>query len=291
MGEDEARTCVAAIRAHLDGARKLLLDLYERRGWVSLGYPSWRACVEAEFGWGKSHAYRQLDAAEAERDISPNGEIGGLRESHLRPLVALPDPDLRREALARAQAEAPDGRLTAALVERAVAEVARGGEYWRSTGSSEWHTPPHVLALARELMGTIDLDPASLALANLTVRATRFYTVADDGLAREWHGRVWLNPPFGRNIGAWVAKMREGFSAGHVTEGLLLVPCCPETGWWELVADRPWCAPRGRLSYINPDDPDTGAAPKGHAIFYFGAREGRFVEVFRPLGRVYRALS
>jgi DNA N-6-adenine-methyltransferase (Dam) len=64
------------------------------------------------------------------------------------------------------------------------------------TGNQEWYTPAKYIALAREVMGSIDVDPASNAIAQETVQAATFYTVDDDGLTKEWRGRGWLNPPY-----------------------------------------------------------------------------------------------
>ena len=33
-----------------------------------------------------------------------------------------------------------------------------------------------------------------------------FYTPEQDGLSQHWYGTVWCNPPYGREIGKWVAK-------------------------------------------------------------------------------------
>src|SRR5205807_1142448 len=61
MTRDEARQCVERINHHLDEARALLLDLYEREGWRALGYASWRECVAGEFPkWRQSYLYYQL---------------------------------------------------------------------------------------------------------------------------------------------------------------------------------------------------------------------------------------
>jgi ParB family transcriptional regulator, chromosome partitioning protein len=45
-------------------------------------------------------------------------------------------------------------------------------------------------------MGAFDLDPASCEEANQTVKATKFYGAADNGLEHEWYGKIWLNPPY-----------------------------------------------------------------------------------------------
>jgi hypothetical protein len=61
--------------------------------------------------------------------------------------------------------------------------------------SAEWYSPRAFTEAAHEVMGGIDLDPASSAIANTVVRAERFYTETDDGLTKPWEGRIWLNPP------------------------------------------------------------------------------------------------
>jgi len=67
---------------------------------------------------------------------------------------------------------------------------------------NEWLTPPAVL---REL-GKFDLDPCSPIDRPWDTAAAHF-TQADDGLQQEWYGRVWLNPPYGREVGDWLAKL------------------------------------------------------------------------------------
>jgi hypothetical protein len=66
----------------------------------------------------------------------------------------------------------------------------------RRARNFEWFTPPGIIALAVEVMGAIDLDPASCALANETVGAKVFHSLDDDGLKQDWHGRIWLDLPY-----------------------------------------------------------------------------------------------
>ncbi|MGF1905299.1 hypothetical protein [Aliivibrio salmonicida] len=66
----------------------------------------------------------------------------------------------------------------------------------QDSGNQEYYTDKNILALVHEVMGSVDLDPASNSLANCTVQATTFFCKEDNGLAHDWHGRVWMNHPF-----------------------------------------------------------------------------------------------
>lgn len=71
-----------------------------------------------------------------------------------------------------------------------------------SSNTNEHLTPEWLVKMSRRVLGGIDLDPASCEFANRVVHAERFFTKADNGLFREWHGRVFLNPPGGLVDGA-----------------------------------------------------------------------------------------
>lgn len=78
-----------------------------------------------------------------------------------------------------------------------------------SSASNEHYTPRSIIEVCREVMGSIELDPASCELANReNVRAKRFFTKEDDGLERDWDARtIFVNPPGGklRRVGdRWV---------------------------------------------------------------------------------------
>jgi phage N-6-adenine-methyltransferase len=69
--------------------------------------------------------------------------------------------------------------------------------------SVEWYTPSWVFdALSIDF----DLDPASPHDMASAVPARSKYTVFDDGLKQAWHGRVWLNPPYGRSTPFWMRR-------------------------------------------------------------------------------------
>lgn len=95
------------------------------------------------------------------------------------------------------------------------------------SATNEHYTPADVVNRAREVLGGIDLDPASCEAANETVRASRIYTAADDGLVQPWRGKVFLNPPGGR-VGRdssqlrWWSKLVTEVYEGRVTQAIFV---------------------------------------------------------------------
>lgn len=80
-----------------------------------------------------------------------------------------------------------------------------GGHHRPHHGSTdEWLTPPEIVAA----LGAFDLDPSS-PVHRPWPTATQHFTVEDDGLTRRWHGRVFLNPPYGPATGKWLARLAE----------------------------------------------------------------------------------
>lgn len=77
-----------------------------------------------------------------------------------------------------------------------------GGHQSARAKTVEWFTPPEIL----RPLGAFDLDPCSPVVRPWDT-AKVHYTVHDNGLLLPWHGRVWLNPPYGREIELWMAKM------------------------------------------------------------------------------------
>lgn len=69
--------------------------------------------------------------------------------------------------------------------------------------TNEWLTPPQIIAA----LGQFDLDPCAAPLPRPWPTARSHICLPQDGLANEWHGRVWCNPPFGRETGKWLKKM------------------------------------------------------------------------------------
>ncbi len=158
-----------------------------------------------------------------------------------------------------------------------------------NSGDQEWYTPEEYVRAARLVLGRIDLDPASTAVANAVVGAETFFTRQTDGLAQEWRGRVFTNPPYAADLVAKFAeKLAASFEAGLVTAALVLVNNATETRWFQ----RLWsvasavCFPLGRVKFWHPRKVATPL--QGQAVLYLGPAADAFVSEFSRFGAVAR---
>lgn len=161
-----------------------------------------------------------------------------------------------------------------------------------NSGNNEWYTPPEYIEAARRVMGTIDLDPASSDKANEIVQARAYYTAETDGLAQEWAGGVWMNPPYSSDlIGAFTEKLVDHLQAGDVREVCVLVNNATETGWFQTLLQEAacLCLLRGRVKFIDKDGKPSGAPLQGQIILYAGPHDVRFAEEFQPFGAIFHA--
>src|SRR6266705_65225 len=158
--------------------------------------------------------------------------------------------------------------------------------------SNEWYTPVKYIEAARQVMGSIDLDPASCELANQTVRAARYYTQENNGLMHPWRGKVWLNPPFGRQnapskgfgggksiMGIFVSKLVYEYEMENTSQAIALVTSKIDASWFSQLWQYPICFTTQRVLFDRPNQ-----AREGHffgtAFVYLGWNEQAFTEVF-----------
>jgi phage N-6-adenine-methyltransferase len=225
-------------------------DVYGHSRDKKLGNPNHGADLPLPLSWRTQYELTKLTDAQWER---------GLREGIIH-------PQMERKDLKALTGD--------------IAHVAY------NSGENEWYTPPAIIKLAREVMGGIDLDPASSRKANEVVKASRFYDLQDNGLRQPWAGRVWLNPPYHHpSITQFTKKLTAHVAAGDVWEAIALVNNATETGWFQdmLEAAHGICFPRGRIQFWQPGD-EAGAPLQGQAVIYFGSRYTRFNAVFSSIG-------
>lgn len=132
--------------------------------------------------------------------------------------------------------------------------------------TNTWITPRDVLAP----LGHFDLDPCA-ADAMPWPTADRMLTKADDGLAHEWKGRVWLNPPYGREAEPFVRRMAE-----HDGGGLALLFMRSDSRWFQdlaLARARFMFLYRGRIRFCREDGAQGGAPNAPSVLVAWDPRE------------------
>ena len=55
----------------------------------------------------------------------------------------------------------------------------------------------------------------------------------EDGLLQSWHGRVFLNPPYGREMPKWIGLAVREIEAGNVELVCALIPSRTDTKMWQ----------------------------------------------------------
>jgi hypothetical protein len=171
--------------------------------------------------------------------------------------------------------EAPPTRVV-----RLIEPPAMGVHY--SSETPEHYTPKVILDAVIACLGEIDLDPCS-NVGSPNVPARQHFTEEDDGLSCQWHGNIFMNPPYGRDIGPWVLKLKNEHEEQRVSQAIALVPSRTDTEWFRTLRDYPICFIAGRLTFVGND----ASAPFPSALFYLGDDPDAFEAAFDGLGDVW----
>lgn len=156
-----------------------------------------------------------------------------------------------------------------------------------NSGNNEWYTPETFINSARDVMGSIDLDPASSHSANKIIKAKKIFTADDNGLDKEWHGNVWMNPPYAQSLMAQFSEaISSKYESNEIDQACVLVNNATETAWFQRMAKTcsSICFLLGRIKYLNEDGVPEKTPLQGQAILYFGLSSKRFHDVFRKFG-------
>lgn len=132
-----------------------------------------------------------------------------------------------------------------------------------------WATPPEVFEpLHREFAFT--LDPCA---TTETAKVPHYFDEATDGLSKDWSShRVFMNPPYGREVYAWTKKAREAADLGALVVGLLPASC--DLAWWheDIVGRAEVRYIRGRVRFL------TGGPYRASGFF------ASVIVIWRPTG-------
>lgn len=227
---------------------------------------------------GFASAIRDTDVQNAKTKTQVIEESGfNVKQVQRFELLAM-HPELVAEA--KAEARENDDIVTRS----AVLNKIKKPHVANNSGDNEWYTPQEYIDLAKEMMGSIDLDPASNDMANEVVQAKEYFTEEDNGLEHDWSGNVWLNPPYAQPlISQFCAKLINELP--NISNAIVLVNNATETEWFKMLVSKmsAICFAYDRIKFYAPDG--RIAQPlQGQAIFYFGDRKTEFVKLFSAKG-------
>lgn len=175
-------------------------------------------------------------------------------------------------------------KIEAALAQK----VPRGkNPHGDSDACVEWYTPTLYIKMVRDVLGEIDLDPASNDLAQQSIKATQYFTIAEDGLKQSWHGRIWCNPPYGRQVHAWLEKGLDGYQLGTIDCAIFLLN---RTGaaWYKTLTRQVTaiCEVERRISFLDATGTPQGSPRYYNDFIYLGRDPKRFKQVYSVVGDV-----
>lgn len=115
----------------------------------------------------------------------------------------------------------------------------------KTDGKEDWITPKYIL----ESLGEFNLDPCSSVTQPYLIGKIN-YNKNDNGLEKEWVGRVFLNPPYGNKTGLWLEKLSK-----H-NNGIALIFARTETKMffnyiWNIADTILFL--KGRITFVQPD--------------------------------------
>lgn len=134
------------------------------------------------------------------------------------------------------------------------------GVYY-SSETDDWETPQDLFDQLNAEFG-FDLD---VCASEANAKCERYFSADADGLAQEWAGVCWMNPPYGGVIAKWVKKASDSAKAGATV--VCLVPARVDTAWWwDYCRFAEVRFLRGRLRFGGGD----AGAPFPSAVVIFG---------------------
>lgn len=252
-------------------------------------YGNWVALNMSDTPQQTLHRYRRQWEVFGDRFDDP--VIARIPQSG-RYKLAAPEMDLFRE---RAIAILSDeSTISIAMVDETL-DMLTGSNVLatKHTGDEESYTPGEYIESARAVMGSIDMDPASNDMAQETVKADVYFTVEDDGLAMDWSGNVWMNPPYtAMVINKFIEKLVEHYIDGDVKQAIVLTNNNTDTSWFHIGAKyaSAICFTAGRINFLKRDG-SKSSPTNGQSFFYFGSDTAAFVAEFSQYGLVMEKSS
>jgi hypothetical protein len=151
----------------------------------------------------------------------------------------------------------------------------------QDSGNFEYYTPIEIVNAAREVMGSIDLDPFSSEEANRKIKAAVYFSKEIDGLSKCWFGSVWMNHPFSRKMNnKCIVRLMEEYFHQNINQACCITFAATSEKWFNPLMDFPQCFLSPRTNYYLPDGTKKRGVTKGSVVTYLGKNVDKFIEVF-----------
>lgn len=126
----------------------------------------------------------------------------------------------------------------------------------KSSKSVEYGTPLELFNKLNDIF-EFKLDPCTTK--DNPLRTEHYFTVKEDGLKKTWEWNTFINPPFGKNVLQWIAKMTEEARLYPDNYYVMLLPARTDTKWFQDDICNSFGFTysmiyfiKGRLKFINP---------------------------------------
>lgn len=149
------------------------------------------------------------------------------------------------------------------------------------TATDEWYTPKEII----DALGKFDLDPCA-AVVPLWATANVQFDKFDDGLSKEWKGRVWLNPPYSRPlIEQFVKRLAE-----HGNGIALLFNRCDSKMFQDIIFEKATAMKflRNRIRFYRPDGTRGDSPGCGSILIAFGEDNAEILRTCNIAGKYVR---
>jgi len=155
-----------------------------------------------------------------------------------------------------------------------------------SQETDEWSSPRELVEPLADAVDGFDLDPCSGAESSPF--ADSVFTEDDDGLAQDWYGTVWVNPPYSA-MSQWTSKALAQFERDAVDRVFYLCKGDSSTDWWQRAAASASVVATidHRLKFGDGEN----SAPFASHIFVFGDVDDSAIAALSDYGRVLRPLK
>ena len=145
------------------------------------------------------------------------------------------------------------------------------------------HTAPvHRIGAGRDRRHRfMPIQPPARGRQTRTIGATTYYTLQTNGLAHDWPGRVWMNPPYGGQQVEFIARLMSQLAEGITEQAVVLVNANgTETQWFKPLWEYLLCFADHRINFLKSESGLGCGATHGSVFIYLGPNQDAFVQEF-----------